>query len=1381
MTYIGEYNRFQVVAGETYEWSLCANDGVEVPEGGPDVNLTLRTESGTILCFSDNVYNCGPYPRLRWTANYTGEVRVMINTTPCLTGTQPIGYTMAWRCASCNAYDPCLLTRTLETCGTIERVTLHKSSGAYHQTSSPCDPLYPLLGTEVIFIYTPVLSGLYSITYLSPSSNTTPNWFLKPYSAGCDETGWTCVDETSVGETTSAFQLTAGISYYIMLDQNTSLFDHWIDFRLNCVSAGDACSENTSIDCGSLNTATFNPGQGQWNPPSSPCTSNTPGGERLFTFTPTQTGNYMIEQLSSFDPIDWFYKAPSSLCSRYGWLCIGTLTDGQTSNAFLMLAGTTYHILADASTMDGGNMQFRLLCPGSNPCASVANVGCGVPFSSSITAGSGIYDPPQGSCGYGTPGMERIVRFTAPYSGTYNIRQLSAYAWTDYFFKLEPNGCSGTGWNCIDDLFGAELSGAFTMLQGVTYLIMADPESSTGGIVSFQIECSSPYDACALIEPLAGCNEPMSVQFGSGNGSFLNPGTSCGANTPGRERIFTYTATQGGQRFFQQFNSIGTINYYVKPQSGGCNGTGWTCLGGISGAGVTSTYTMTAGTTYLVMLDALSTAGGSVDFVLGCAASGSVCTTSLVGSIVCGADVAVNVPSGAGGYLLQPGCSGDPMPGRERIYAFTPTASGVHTVLQIMEDIDSYTTYRHSYRAADLGSCSVGWTCIGSRQGTDLVGTMNLTAGITYWLMLDASSMTGGQVTIRIECPNYDACNSITPVYCGVPEYAVLGAGQGIKTLNNCEPFDPVQDLFGKERIFRFRPSYAGYHTLTQTGTGGTLHYSVIDEPSLENSETTCTEQNGFVCWDVITGPYEETQPIWLDANIDYLIMVDQFSTDFTAVTFTIHCPAPPNDDCADATALSVFHYDTNYPLVATLGSTAGAATQDGPMPSCDTYPMENDGPWPDVWFTFQTGLDPVVAEVYLGSVSGLSLELYLDNGTGCVGVPVWCQSEVDGTLLLPVQPFSIYRLRAFSNVSYSVPGSFSICLHRPQPPPCASTISPAPFETIEEGSSVHFEWTSSPGATNYLIDLLDITAYAPDTVDGFPITTFDTDLVLNALPTGDYTWRVTPLSVHGTFGYCPYTYFSIIPPTTTSLQVPVRAVLDGAWVPADGLMRDNLRTATLIPAQHPYGGAPWFHDGSEELESFALQTTGPNAVVDWVLVELRAQGSPQQVVARRAGLLQRDGDIVETDGSSPLTFLAVPIGNYHVAVLHRNHLGAMTLDAIYIDGLQATIDLSSAALPTYGLQGRKQLSGGNSPLGLWAGDISADGQIKYVGENNDRDRILVAIGGIVPTNTIQGYRTEDITLDGQVKYVGEGNDRDLVLLNIGGTIPTATVQAQLP
>ena len=48
-------------------------------------------------------------------------------------------------------------------------------------------------------------------------------------------------------------------------------------------------------------------------------------------------------------------------------------------------------------------------------------------------------------------------------------------------------------------------------------------------------------------------------------------------------------------------------------------------------------------------------------------------------------------------------------------------------------------------------------------------------------------------------------------------------------------------------------------------------------------------------------------------------------------------------------------------------------------------------------------------------------------------------------------------------------------------------------------------------------------------------------------------------------------------------------------------------------------------------------------------------------------------------------------------------------------------------------------------------------------------------------TNTVIGYYLEDVNLDGVVSYTGTLNDRDPILVNIGGSVPTAVRQAQLP
>ncbi|MCB0813753.1 MAG: hemagglutinin protein, partial [Flavobacteriales bacterium] len=178
--------------------------------------------------------------------------------------------------------------------------------------------------------------------------------------------------------------------------------------------------------------------------------------------------------------------------------------------------------------------------------------------------------------------------------------------------------------------------------------------------------------------------------------------------------------------------------------------------------------------------------------------------------------------------------------------------------------------------------------------------------------------------------------------------------------------------------------------------------------------------------------------------------------------------------------------------------------------------------------------------------------------------------------------------------------------------------------------------------------------------------------------------------------------------------------------------------------------------------------------------VELRDKNNNASVVSSRAALLQRDGDVVDLDGSSPVT-MASGDDQYYVAVRHRNHLGVMTQNALALSGTATSVNFTSAGQATYGSNARKSVTGAFPAQVLWAGNVVVDDQVKYTGTGNDRDLILQAIGGVVPTNTAAGYLGADVDLNGQVKYTGSDNDRDIILQNIGGVVPTNTRVEQLP
>lgn len=243
----------------------------------------------------------------------------------------------------------------------------------------------------------------------------------------------------------------------------------------------------------------------------------------------------------------------------------------------------------------------------------------------------------------------------------------------------------------------------------------------------------------------------------------------------------------------------------------------------------------------------------------------------------------------------------------------------------------------------------------------------------------------------------------------------------------------------------------------------------------------------------------------------------------------------------------------------------------------------------------------------------------------------------------------------------------------------------------------------------------------------------------------------------------------------SSSIKVDLKAWLQGPYG-SGPLMSDALRSAGLVPLVEPYGSLGW-PGGGESTTAGVLAITGNDAIVDWVRVELRPSGSLTTVAAARNALLQRDGDVVDVDGTSSLSFTAAE-GDYHIAIMHRNHLGCMTSNVIALSATPAVVDLRTGTTSTYGTDARYS---NGSLRALWAGNASADDRLKYTGSENDRDPILQQIGGLIPTNLISGYHLTDVNLDGSVRYTGTGNDRDLILQNIGGTIPTLVRHQQLP
>ena len=296
--------------------------------------------------------------------------------------------------------------------------------------------------------------------------------------------------------------------------------------------------------------------------------------------------------------------------------------------------------------------------------------------------------------------------------------------------------------------------------------------------------------------------------------------------------------------------------------------------------------------------------------------------------------------------------------------------------------------------------------------------------------------------------------------------------------------------------------------------------------------------------------------------------------------------------------------------------------------------------------------------------------------------------------------------------------------------------------------------------------------------------------------PNGQGGWIFESLTTSGSFGlasiaedavgelYAVNTESGVISriiDASATVRVSPKVILDGPYNTGTGLMNDALRAASLVPSTEPYttslGYPKVAKGGGEVLGAGVLTTTGNNAVVDWVRVELRAVSQPSLIAASAQGVLQRDGDVLAADNTNPLTF-RVGAGNYFVAIRHRNHLSCMTAAGVALTSTTTAVDFTLPATNTFGTNARKTI---NTVRALWAGNAIADATVKYTGSSNDRDPILTAIGGTTPNNSVPGYALQDLNLDGAVKYTGSGNDRDPILVNVGSTTPNNALFQQLP
>ncbi len=276
--------------------------------------------------------------------------------------------------------------------------------------------------------------------------------------------------------------------------------------------------------------------------------------------------------------------------------------------------------------------------------------------------------------------------------------------------------------------------------------------------------------------------------------------------------------------------------------------------------------------------------------------------------------------------------------------------------------------------------------------------------------------------------------------------------------------------------------------------------------------------------------------------------------------------------------------------------------------------------------------------------------------------------------------------------------------------------------ESITPGGSVQLNGSVTGGTPPYIIQWT-------------PTTWLSDPNILNPIadPPSTTTYTLTITDDVGCTGSDKMT----VNVSTAGIDLHLKAFLEGPFSGTE--MGTALNSNNMIPLNHPYSGSPWYYGGSEYVTSI------PNTdVVDWVLVELRQTNGPASTatsgkrIARQAGFILKNGNIVKTDGSGMLHFDVTITQNLYVVVWHRNHLAIMSSGPLSNVGDTYSWDFTTGSGQAYGTDAQKNLGG---VYGMYAGDGDANGKVETADKSN--------VWSVQVGRT--GYKSGDFDMNSQV------------------------------
>ena len=590
--YAGEYSTITSVA--------AATQYISSGTGGAGNYITIRLTNGTGTLIAQ-----GPSP-LTWTSTVAGTYAQLVHTNASC-GTDGTCHTLTVQrpAGGGGSGNTCATPIVIST---FPHTSSNTTCGKVNDYGTQCGGSYGG-GEDIVYQLNITTTGIYTINATATGGGSWLGWFLKS-GAGCATAG-TCLANAVSGSGTVAtgtYNFTATGTYFLIIDTwptpNCSAFN--LSITPPGGGGGDPCSPTTALAaCGTGQTVTLSGGGAGWSVTA--CGFSTPGQERVYTFTPPTTGTYTIQVTSATGGyIDYFWKLASGGCSSTGWTCIDDINAAGTYGAMSWTAGVPVLLLLDPESTTSMTQTFQVNCPAAfDPCSpTTALAACGTTQTATLSGSGAGWSVT--SCGFSTPGQERVYTYTPTVTGNYTLEVTSSTgAYIDYFWKLASGGCSSSGWTCIDDISTTGIYGSMAWTAGVPVLILLDAEGTASVSHTFRINCPTPppaNDNCASatsISALPFTSAVVSNAFATDDNSLLS---AC--DGPYKNVWWTYTptlcgpvtvATCPGSNFDTEIAVFsGSCGALVNV---GCNDDAGPVCSGLSSS---VTFNAVAGTTYFI-------------------------------------------------------------------------------------------------------------------------------------------------------------------------------------------------------------------------------------------------------------------------------------------------------------------------------------------------------------------------------------------------------------------------------------------------------------------------------------------------------------------------------------------------------------------------------------------------------------------------------------------------------------------------------------------------------------------------------------------------------------------------------------------------------------